>query len=273
MDDEQRARPAANETSLKRMMSGVDLLFLCIGVIVVLGGLFVSAAAPSSGWGIPLSIVGAAVYPLWITARRAGRPGVDAGERARAIMLGTLGAPLLVAAAAGILQVVAQFFPAYRTAVASMVENQDSFFSGVENPFAQSLIYPLLVWVMGAVAAFALIVIILLPLMAWARPHEAADGSRIEKIEERRQSLVTRLVFIGLSPLLLGASLWVLSGGDSISRFPAEFGWALQSLTYGNAPSGTALAFLFGVILSVIGGASVVLGCILTVVGSQRSAD
>lgn len=274
MDRSERGGRETTDVSFWRYaVTGLNLLVLSLSVVGALAALLIGVSNPSSGWSWTLLIATSAVYPLWITLRIVGRAGIGAERRAVGIVQGTMVAPLLVAIPAGVLQVVAQFFPAYRVTVARAVTNNDSFFSDVENVFVQSLIYPMMVWLMGTVAALAVILLVLLPLMAMKRPREAADGTRIEKIDAQRQTLLTRLVFVGLAPLMLGVALWVFSGGDSIGWFPRVFGWVIQSVSYGNFPLGSDLAFVLGVILTVIGGASVALGCLLTVVWSHKSME
>lgn len=249
-----------------------NIVALCASIVLCLVVLMLGLRGGDAPWGVLLLCSGG-LYSTWLVVRAFWVRDVSGSRRGMQILAACLGAPVLVAVPVMLALGVASFFPPFRALVAQASRNPDSHFSGIENIVAQVFVTGLLVWLGGALIGLAAILLVALPVSALRNPVALSEGSNIERIAQRRQALVARLVYVGLSPLVLGIALWVFSGGDPIGRFPQELAWVMSALSAGQMPYHRDLGFVLGVILVVLGGATVALGCVLTVFGDKRGSS
>ena len=255
----------------RRALRGDGIVALVLGIGVAMAGLCAIVFVPESHAGFVGLAGGAAIHALWI-----GRTLFDIRTvRMRRLTVDyallNLAGPALVAIPVAFLHLLAMFIPDYRAAVGGAVEGYTSFFSGMSNPIAQTIVILLVTWLFGALAVLALALLLLLPVVAILRPGLALEGSHIELVAPARQTLATRLIFVGLSPLVLGIVLWVFAD-EHIRRFPDTLGWVVRDIGDGTVPYGPDLAFVLGVILVFAGGAAVAAGCAIVLTARVNAA-
>ncbi|MFT0846712.1 hypothetical protein VR010_03030 [Actinomycetaceae bacterium L2_0104] len=251
------------------LFSGTNGILIALTSLLAVIGIFSYLA----GFGqdsifVPMLMVsGFGIGGAWISLRSlwgSDSRGGDAHTRAKGFVLGCLAAPVAPALAVGASMVVSKFIPTVQAQVAVASHNSSTMFYEMDIEGAAYIFLPALFsYLGGSLISLSLILLVGLPLLAWKKPAMAAEGSKIEKISPKNQNLATRLVFIGLSPLILGIALWTFSDQE-LSEFPDRLGWLITMLRYGQTPIGSDVAFVLGVILIVIGGIATGVGCLLT---------
>lgn len=265
-------RPAAASAARTARSSRVDRVaagLLVLAVATVVGGLVWTIA----GGGGPAQMVfigGAAVATVPLSIRALLRWGRQEAPSGAGMLSGMLVPSIAASIAAGITIAIALATPAGQGFAIAAREDGQSWFSGVEETAAQILITTLLPSIGGLGIAVTAMLVVGLPWLAIRRPSVAAPGSDIEVTAPEHAPLITRLILVGLAPLVVGIGLWVVAD-ESLLRLPRSLGWVLDSLAHGRMPSWYDLQHVLGVLLVAIGVASVGTGIVLAVL--RRAPD